>query len=76
MCGERLQRILMAIMLGLTMYFFALGREDQTMFQIGVVLQTFIIIMLLIFAFTNFCPSLWFFNKVFGKCEWEKKESE
>ncbi|NPA03936.1 MAG: phosphoribosylaminoimidazole synthetase [Epsilonproteobacteria bacterium] len=73
MCGDKMQRILMAIMLGLTMYLFAMGRSDQFMFQLGVILQTFIIIMLLIFAFTNFCPSLWFFNKVFGKCEWEKK---
>ena len=73
MCGEKMQRILMAIMLGVTMYFFALGRSDQTMFQIGVILQTFMIIMLFIFAFTNFCPSLWFFNKIFGKCNWDKK---
>ncbi|MRI82838.1 MAG: phosphoribosylaminoimidazole synthetase [Nitratiruptor sp.] len=73
MCGDRMQRILMAIMLGLTMYLFALGRTDQTMFQIAVVLQTFMIVMILIFAFTNFCPSLWFFNKVFGKCQWEKE---
>ncbi len=63
----------MAIMLGLTMYLFAMGRVDQTMFQIAVVLQTFMIIMILIFAFTNFCPSLWFFNKVFGKCNWDEK---
>ena len=73
MCGDKMQRILMAIMLGVTMYFFALGRTDQTMFQIAVVLQTFMIIMILIFAFTNFCPSLWFFNKVFGKCNWDEK---
>ncbi len=76
MCGDRAQRILMAIMLGFTMYLFAMGRTDQTMFQIAVVLQTFIIIMLLIFAFTNFCPSLWFFNKIFGKCQWDKKDKE
>ena len=74
MCGDKAQRILMAIMLGFITYLFAMGREDQTMFQIAVILQAFIIVMLLIFAFTNFCPSLWFFNKIFGKCDWEKKE--
>ncbi len=76
MCGDKMQRILMAIMLGFTMYLFAMGTKDPTMFKIAVVLQTFIIIMLLIFAFTNFCPSLWFFNKIFGKCEWDKKDNE
>ncbi len=75
MCGDKAQRILMAIMLGFIMYLFAMGCQgDAAMFKIAVVLQTFIIIMLLIFAFTNFCPSLWFFNKIFGKCDWDKKE--
>ncbi len=73
MCGDKAQRILMAIMLGFTMYLFAMGMKDPLMFKIAVVLQTFIIIMLLIFAFTNFCPSLWFFNKIFGKCDWDNK---
>lgn len=76
MCGAKVQRILMAIMLGIAMMFFAMGTKDHTMLQIGVVLQTFIIIMLFIFAWTNFCPSIWFFNKIFGKCEWDKKEEE
>ena len=74
MCGDKAQRVLMAIMLGFTMYLFAMGAKgDALMFKIAVVLQTFIIIMLLIFAFTNFCPSLWFFNKIFGKCDWDNK---
>ncbi len=74
MCGDKMQRILMAIVLGFTMYLFAMGTKgDMLMFKIAVVIQTFVIIMLLIFAFTNFCPSLWFFNKVFGKCNWDEK---
>ena len=68
MCGDRAQRILMAVMLGLSMYLFITGQ-----IQFGVLLQTFIIIMILIFAFTNFCPSLWFFNKIFGECDWKRK---
>lgn len=74
MCGAKAQRILMAIMLGITMMFFAQGQTDHKMFQIAVILQTFMIIMLFIFAFTNFCPSLWLFDKIFGKCDWDKKE--
>jgi len=74
MCGAKAQRILMAIMLGFIMYLFALGcHGDPLKFKIAVVLQTFVIIMLLIFAFTNFCPSLWFFDKVFGKCKWDEQ---
>jgi len=81
MCAERMQRILTAIMLGIILYFFAMGGYDfqsglkqSTYFTIAVVLQTFVIVMMLIWAFTNFCPSLWFFNKVFGPCEWNKKD--
>jgi len=70
MCGDKAQRVLMAIMLGISMGLLA---NPQTV-KIGFILQTFIIVMILIFAFTNFCPSLWFFNKIFGKCDWEKKE--
>ncbi len=74
MCGAKAQRILMAIMLGFVLYLFAMGMQGNAlMFKIGVILQTFIIIMLLIFAFTNFCPSLWFFNKIFGKCKWDEQ---
>ncbi len=75
MCGDKAQRILMAIVLGFTMYLFMVGAKshNQTMLQIAVVVQAFVIIMLLIFAFTNFCPSLWFFNKIFGKCKWDEK---
>ena len=76
MCGDKAQRILMAIVLGFIMMFFAMGETNPTMFKLAVVLQTFVIIMLFIFAFTNFCPSLWFFNKIFGKCDWDKKKEE
>lgn len=73
MCYQRLQRILTAIVLGITLLLFALGvNGNQTMFQIAVVLQTFVIIMLLIWAFTNFCPSLWFFKKIFPPCDWKE----
>ncbi|OQX74960.1 MAG: hypothetical protein B6D59_00780 [Campylobacteraceae bacterium 4484_4] len=80
MCAERMQRILTSIMLGVILYFFAMGAHDfqagakeSIHFTIAVVLQIFVIIMMLIWAFTNFCPSIWFFKKIFPPCEWEKK---
>jgi hypothetical protein len=75
MCAERIQRILTAVMLGIALMFMAQGAAgDALSMKIGVGLQVFIMIMLLIWAFTNFCPSLWFFNKVFGPCDWDNKE--
>lgn len=79
MCAARMQRILTAIMLGLILYFFAMGAADfqaglkeSTNFTIAVVLQSFVILMMLVWAVTNFCPSTWFFGKILPPCEWEK----
>lgn len=79
MCVSRMQRLLTAIMLGLILYFFALGAADfqdglikSTNFTIAVVLQVFVIIMMLIWSMTNFCPSTWFLKKIFPPCEWDK----
>jgi uncharacterized membrane protein len=66
MCGERAQRILMAIVLLVSLYFMSIGSV------IGLVLQGFVVVMILIWAITNFCPSIWVFDKIFGKCEWNK----
>jgi len=54
----------MAFVLTVTMLFFAMG-----MVQAGVVLQTLVIIMIVIWAFTDFCPSLWLFKKIFEPCQ-------
>lgn len=67
MCAERMQRILMAIVLGIILYFFGVG-----MMQVAVILQTLVIVMILVWAFTNFCPSIWIFKKIFPPCSWEK----
>jgi hypothetical protein len=63
MCAERIQRFLMAIVLTVSMMLFVTGQM-----QWAVILQTFVILMVLVWAFTDFCPSLWFFGKLFGKC--------
>lgn len=66
MCAERLQRFLMAIMLLVAFYFMSIGSI------IGVVLQLFVVTMIIVWAATDFCPSLWFFGKIFGHCKKEK----
>ncbi len=73
MCYQRIQRLLTATMLGIILWLFALGANgDKTMFQTAVVLQTFVIVMLIVWAFTNFCPSIWFFKKIFPPCDWKE----
>ncbi len=67
MCAERVQRILMAIMIGVTLFLFYKG---LTLF--ANIIGGFIILMILIWAFTNFCPSIWVFKKIFGPCNFEK----
>ena len=70
LCAQRVQRLLMAIMLGLVLLLASTG-----MTQLAVVLQIFIIVMIVVWALTNFCPSIWFFQKVLGDCDFEKKSN-
>ncbi len=79
MCASRMQRLLTAIMLGIILYFFAKaaidfqnGLKESLNFMIATGLQTFVIVMMIIWAVTNFCPSTWFFKKVLPPCEWDK----
>ena len=67
MCAEKIQRFLMAIVLTVILVLFSSGN-----IQLAVVLQTLVIIMVVVWALTDFCPSLWAFGKLFGKCS-EKK---
>lgn len=67
MCVERVQRIMMAIMLGIILALFGMGY-----IKLAVILQTFMIAMLLVWAATNFCPSTWMLKKILPPCEWEK----
>lgn len=79
MCVSRAQRLMTAIMLGLILYFFAMGAADfqsgmqsSTNFMIAVVLHSFVIIMMIVWAVTNFCPSSWLLSKILPPCSWEK----
>ncbi|MDP3300550.1 MAG: phosphoribosylaminoimidazole synthetase [Sulfuricurvum sp.] len=63
MCAEKIQRFLMAIVLTLSMALTAYGYT-----QYGMILQSFIILMVIVWAIKDFCPSLWVFSKLFGSC--------
>ena len=67
MCAEKLQRILMAIVLTVSLFLLINGSV------IGIILQVFVIVMVLIWALTNFCPSLWAFEKMFGSTKGHAK---
>lgn len=63
MCAEKIQRFLMAIVLTVALILFA---SNQMLY--AMILQTLVIVMVIIWALFDFCPSLWVFKKVFGKC--------
>lgn len=63
MCAEKIQRFLMAIVLTATMVLFATGQM-----QLAVIIHTMVILMVLVWALADFCPSLWLFTKIFGPC--------
>ncbi|MBN2870581.1 MAG: phosphoribosylaminoimidazole synthetase [Campylobacterales bacterium] len=63
MCAERIQRFLMAMVITISMVLFVTGQT-----QLAVIIQTFVIVMVVVWALSDFCPSLWLFDKIFGKC--------
>jgi hypothetical protein len=63
MCAEKIQRLLMAIVLTLSMALTAYGYAPY-----GMALQGFVILMVIVWAIKDFCPSLWVFTKLFGTC--------
>ena len=78
MCASRVQRLLTAIMLGIILYFFAQaavdfqnGVKESVNFQIATGLQAFVILMMIIWAITNFCPSTWMMKKILPPCPWD-----
>lgn len=63
MCAEKIQRLLMAIVLTISLVLFSQGFALY-----GMILQAFVIAMIIVWALTDFCPSIWIFTKLFGKC--------
>jgi hypothetical protein len=71
MCGERLQRFLMAFMMIVILFFLAKGMNLTAL-----ILLAFIAIMLAIYGAFDFCPSTWLLNKIFGSCYCECKDEK
>ena len=63
MCAEKLQRLLMAVVLGIAYGLMSMGSVY------GSVLLGFVIAMIVLWAITDFCPSIWLFSKLFGHCK-------
>lgn len=67
MCAEKVQRILMAIVLTLSMFLLS------QMSLWGIILQGLVIVMILIWAVTDFCPSISIFRMFLPSCYEPKK---
>ena len=67
MCLEKAHRLLIAIMLGFVMMFAGLQ-----MFKLAFLLQLFIMIMLVVWALTDFCPSIYLLKKILPPCRFGK----
>jgi len=68
MLSERIQRTLMAFMMSMALALFYTGSPQIASFILG-----FVIIMTLLWAITDFCPSLWILGKLLN--ETQKKVS-
>jgi hypothetical protein len=71
LCGERIQRFLMAFMM-----LIILGLLAKGMNLAALILLAFVAIMLTIYGLFDFCPSTWFLTKIFGSCYCECKDEE
>lgn len=63
MCVDKVHRVMMATVLLIAFYFMSVGS------LIGFILQGFVILMLFIWATTNFCPAVTILKKFLPKCE-------
>jgi len=68
MCVERVQRIMMAIVLSISFYCFTIPGLNS----IGLLILGFVIVMIVVWAITDFCPSIWMLSKIMPKCNDKK----
>lgn len=70
LCAERMQRIVQAIILGVTMGLAAVGMGGNTlMLQLAFLIQFSMMVMLFIAGLTGFCPGLMILKKIFPSCD-------
>jgi len=62
-CAEKLQRLMLAVVLFIACCLMSAGSVYGTM------LLGFVIAMIIIWAITDFCPSIWLFTKLVGHCK-------
>jgi len=62
-CAEKLQRLMMAGVLMLAWGSLSMGSIY------GSILMGFVILMVIVWAITDFCPSIWVLSKLFGRCK-------
>jgi len=60
MLSEKIQRSMMAFMMSMSLALFYTGSA-----QIASAILGFVIVMTLLWAITDFCPSLWILSKLF-----------
>jgi len=70
-CGERIQRFLMAFMMIVILMLLANGVNT-----VALALLAFVAIMLVIYGLFDFCPSTWMLTKLFGSCYCECEEEK
>jgi len=63
LCAEKLQRLMMAGVLLLAYFLISIGSIY------GTILVLFTIGMIVIWAITDFCPSIWLLTKLVGHCK-------
>lgn len=63
LCAEKLQRLMMAGVLIIAYFLMSIGSVY------GNILLFFVIAMIIVWAITDFCPSIWTFAKFFGHCK-------
>jgi len=63
MCAEKLQRLMMAGVIALAWFLISMGSVY------GSLLLGFVVVMIVVWAITDFCPSIWVLSKVFGRCK-------
>ena len=76
LCAERMQRIVQAIILGVTMGLAAVGMGGNTpILQLAFLIQFSMMIMLVIAGMTGWCPGLIILKKIFPGCEKVEKDN-
>jgi len=76
LCAERMQRIVQAIILGVTMGLAAVGMGGNTpMLQLAFLIQFSMMVLLIIAGTTGWCPGLIVLKKIFPSCEKVEKDN-